>query len=169
MAEYTYAELRKIISGSEEDKPLSVKTSGILNYIFATRLAVASGKGRCTLNGTYDQLMDLIKEPTAGDVVAVVNTGLFLLVEVLPKENTAICARIELGQDLVYHLPKFSIANEPNGDWSSFNKFPMDNLFRIRKGTFNMEKVQQLYENFKHVWTEIRKLRDSPDDISEGS
>ena len=39
----SYNDLKKRITG-EDDKKLSVRSSGILNYLFTTRMVVSSGK-----------------------------------------------------------------------------------------------------------------------------
>lgn len=167
--EITYVELKKKISGVDS-KELSVKTSGILNYMFTTRMVENISKGKCRItDAAYEMIETLTREPKSGDIVAVVNTGIYLLVNTTDEGKTGICARVELGNDFVYHLPKFTITNEPNDPLSSFNKFPIDNMFVIRKSNFDMTEIKQRYEKFKEIWNIIHQIRHANDISEKGS
>lgn len=155
----SYNDLKKRITG-EDNKKLSVKSSGILNYLFATRMVVSSGKGVCRITSDALGMLDtMTKNPEVGDIVAVINTGIYLLVGFSDKDETAICARIEMSPEFVYKIPPFTVTEEPNDLKSSFNKFPVGNMFVLRKGSFDMTEVLQLYDKFKVIWNTIRKLR----------
>ena len=157
----TLADIKTIMRGGKQDGPLTVKASGILNYMFSTRMLqeTEDHKGYSITDESMDQLYTMIREPQPGDIVAVVNTGIYLLVEQADNGKTAICARIEMNEDFVYRLPQFNVTGEPNDPGSSFNKFPLDNLFVIRRSSFDMEAVKQLYDKFKHIWALIRTAR----------
>ena len=156
--EITYNDLKKKISGVDT-KEMSVKTSGILNYMFTTRMVENISKGKCRItDAAYEMIETLAREPKSGDIVAVVNTGIYLLVD-QADDKTGVCARVELGNDFVYHLPKFNITNEPNDPMSSFNKYPLENMFVLRRSDFDMTEVKQLYDKFKNIWGLIHQIR----------
>ena len=167
----SYNQLKMKISGTDQGK-LSVKTSGILNYMFTTGMVEHVDKGMCSISdAALDSINTMTKEPQSGDIVAVVNTGIYLLVDVTDEGKSVICARIELGElkdDFVYNIPKFSVTTEPNDPLSTFNKFPINNVFVLRKGNFDMKEVKQLYDKFKQVWAIIHEVRKHPTVVEKG-
>ena len=157
--EIAYAELKRKL-GAVDEARMGAKTSGILNYLFTTGMVKTIGKGQCRIsNEALDNIPLMTGEPSVGDVVAVVNTGVYLLVDFTDEKKMAICAKIEYDESFVYTLPKFTIASEPNDLASSFNKFPVQNIFTLRHSNFKMEEVTNRYMLFKSIWSEIMKVR----------
>lgn len=165
----SHAELKKRIAGGS-GKEMDVKTSGILNYMFTTGMIEHIDKGMCTVSDSaLEAITEMCKEPQSGDIVAVVNTGVYLLVDVVDNGKTVICAHVELNSDFVYEMPKFAVTAEPNDPSSSFNKFPINNVFVLRKGDFDMNEVKQRYEKFKQIWNIIRDVRKAKPIKEKGS
>lgn len=156
----SYADLKKKINGGNANQ-LSVKATGILNYMYTTRMVESAGKGFVEITDRSLSLINtFLKEPQPGHVVAVVNTGIYLLVAIVDDGKTGICARLELvGPNFVYQLPKFTVTAEPNDNMSSFNKFPLGNMFVLRQSNFDMKEVVQLYDKFKQIWNTVHKIR----------
>ena len=165
----SYTDLKKKINNGDSNK-LSVKATGILNYMYTTRMVESAGKGFVEITDRSLALIDtFLMEPQPGHVVAVVNTGIYLLVAITDDNKTGICARLELtSPSFVYQLPKFTITAEPNDNMSSFNKFPLENMFVLRKSSFDMKEVEQLYDKFKQLWSDIHKIRSEKQVIEKG-
>ena len=167
----SYNQLKVKISGTDQGR-LSVKTSGILNYMFTTGMIEHVDKGMCSISqAALDAISTMTREPQSGDIIAVVNTGIYLLVDVTDEGKSVVCARIELNElkdNFVYNIPKFSVTTEPNDPLSTFNKFPINNVFVLRKGNFDMKEVKQLYDKFKQVWAIIHEVRKGPTVVEKG-
>jgi len=162
----SYMELKKKLlrlpaTADDSQARLGVKESGILNYLHTTGAVKAISGGMVSMDDSVinDVIPAMLATPEVGNIVAVVNTGIYLLVEVVDDGAAAICARIEFNDEYVYTLPTFTITQSPNDLQSSFNKFPLSNMFTLRKSNFDMAEVRNRYMLFKSIWTEIKKVR----------
>ena len=158
----TLAQIKAILLGKEQTGPLPVKASGILNYMFTTRMLQETNDHTGTYNissEAMDQLYTMVREPQPGDIVAVVNTGIYLLVEQTDEGKAAVCAKIELNEDFIYQMDtNYEI-------WiyvsSEASKEQISKLDEFLEGLYEMDSSREYQITF-----EVHPLVFEPDDNS---